>query len=263
MIRSPATPAPGGNSIKSYLDGKRPRVALVTGAGRGIGRALAVALGERGATVWCVSRTQNELQTAAAEVDRAGGRGVPRVGDVTDLDEMARICRQVADEAGRLDIVVANAGTNLDRRSVEESNPDDFRKTLEINLFGVYNVVKAAIPLLKASGGGHVVVIGSGLGARGTAGSGAYAASKAGAHVLVQTLSAELGPLGIVVNELIPGPVRTELTRPLWETGRGVFGLDEWIKEPEDVVPFFLTILDRDPAESPSGQTFSLTRRVL
>ncbi len=179
------------------------------------------------------------------------------------MDEMARICGEVADESGRLDIVVANAGTNLDRRSVEESHPDDFRRTLEINLFGVYNAVRAAIPLLKASGGGHIVVIGSGLGARGTAGSGAYAASKAGVHVLVQTLSAELRPYGIVVNELIPGPVRTELTRPLWETKAGVFGLDEWIKEPEDVVPFFLTMVDRDPAESPSGQAFSLTRRVL
>lgn len=249
---------------QAYFGGTTSRVALVTGAGRGIGKALALGLAQRGCTVWCVSRSGEEIEKTAAEIDGLGGKGVARQGDVTQDDDMQKLGREILEESGRLDVVVANAGVNLDRRRVDQSDPAGFRATIDTNLFGVYSVVRGALPALRASGGGHVVVVGSGIGIRGMPSTGAYAASKAAAHVLVHVLSAELSPEGIAVNELIPGPVKTQLTRPLWEAKKGVFGIEgEWIKEPEDVVPFFLAIVDRNPLEAPSGQTFSLARRVL
>ena len=248
---------------QGFLGGDTPRVALITGAGRGIGKALALGLGNRGCSVWCVSRSEEQVREVAREIDALGGKGIPRAADVTQDDQMQALGREVLQESQKLDILVANAGVNRDRRPIDQSDPAGFRATIDTNLFGVYSAVRGSLPALRAAGGGHIVVIGSGIGIRGLPNTGAYAASKAAVRIFAHVLSGELSPEGIAVNELIPGPVRTELTRSLWEAKKGAFGIEgEWIKEPEDVVPFFLGIVDRDPKHSPSGQTFSLTRRV-
>ncbi len=239
------------------------KAALVTGAGRGIGRAIALELGRRGVAVCCVSRTSGQTAETVEEIRAAGGTGLSVEADVTDEKAIERAFSAAAETFGALHIVVANAGTNLDRRTVERSVPDDFRETLAVNLVGTYLTVRAAIPYLRGVGGGHIVTIGSGLGQRGTAGSGAYACSKAGIHVLTQLLSGELKEYGIAVNELVPGPVKTELSRPVWDRPGSVFQGNEWIKNPEDVPPLLMTILSMDPAKSPSGQTFSLMARVV
>jgi 3-oxoacyl-[acyl-carrier protein] reductase len=252
------------DAAPGYLGGDTPRVALVTGAGRGIGKALALGLGRRGCAVWCISRTLDQVQETAKEIDALGGTGIARSADVTKDEEMQALGREVIQESGKLDILVANAGGNQDRRPIEQSDPAAFRATIETNLFGVYSTVRGALPALRAAGGGHIVVMGSGIGIRGLPNTGAYAASKAGVRIFAHVISGELAGEGIAVNELIPGPVKTDLTRPLWEAKKGAFGIEgEWIKEPEDVVPYFLGIVDRDPKHSPSGQTFCLARRVL
>ena len=211
-------------NLPSFISGS---VALVTGAGRGVGRALALELARRGAKVACIARSADQIGDTLRAIQEEG------------------------------------AGTNLDRRPVESSVSEDFIRTLEVNLIGVYNTVKAGIPFLKESGG-HIVLIGSGIGLRGNKNSAAYACSKAGVHVLTQVLSEELKSHSIAVNEFIPGPVRTELSRPLWEKNDGVFSIeDEWIKNPEETTSIMMALLSCLPAKSPSGQTYSLTRRVL
>jgi 3-oxoacyl-[acyl-carrier protein] reductase len=245
---------------KSYIDGS---VAFVTGAGRGIGRALALDLARRGAAVACLARSEDQVRETLGLIEAEGGKGIACKGDVTDLADMREWFERTGRELGPVRIVIANAGTNLDRRSVEDSVPGDFEETLKVNVVGVYNTVKAAVPFLK-KGGGHIILIGSGQGLRGQKNGAAYACSKAGVHILTQVLSLELKPYSIAVNEFIPGPVKTELTRPLWEKKAGVFAIeDEWIKNPEDTGAIPMALLSYPPDSCPSGQTYSLTRRVL
>ena len=244
----------------NYLEQK---TALVTGAGRGIGRAIAVALGARGVRVCCVSRTKSEVAESVHEIERDGGRGIAVTANVTRERELQDAFAAAREAFGAVHIVIANAGTNLDRNPIESSCTADFVATVEVNLIGAYLTVKTAIPYLRDSGGGHIVSVGSGLGLKGTAGTGAYACSKAGLHIMTQVLSEEVKPLGIAVNELIPGPVRTELTRPVWDRSDYVFQTSEWIKEPHELTPLLLTLLAMDPSRSPTGQTFSLMARVV
>ena len=247
-------------NLPSFISGS---VALVTGAGRGVGRALALELARRGAKVACIARSADQIGDTLRAIQEEGGRGLAYPADVTDFPAMKEGFEKTRRELGPVRIVIANAGTNLDRRPVESSVSEDFIRTLEVNLIGVYNTVKAGIPFLKESGG-HIVLIGSGIGLRGNKNSAAYACSKAGVHVLTQVLSEELKSHSIAVNEFIPGPVRTELSRPLWEKNDGVFSIeDEWIKNPEETTSIMMALLSCLPAKSPSGQTYSLTRRVL
>lgn len=182
--------------------------------------------------------------------------------DVTDLEAVRRMCWMTADAFGGIDILVINAGVNYDRRRVEDSQPEDWRATLEVNLIGAYYCAQAAIPYLKQSGAGKIITLGSGLGHRGKAGGSAYACSKAGLWMLTRVLAQELWPDNISVNELIPGPVETTMTFDILKEREGtVFALEsEWIKTPEDVVPLAL-FLATQPAKGPTAQSFSLMRR--
>ena len=162
---------------------------------------------------------------------------------------------------GGIDIVVINAGISIDRRTVEESNPDDWQTTLDVNLTGAYNCAKSAIPHLKARGGGKIITVGSGMGHKGRAGSAAYCCSKAGLWMLTRTLAQELWPYNISVNELIPGPVVTGMAADSPKREGSVFNIEsEWIKGPEAVAPLAL-FLASQPDVGPSAQSFSLMRR--
>lgn len=240
------------------LDGK---VAVVTGAGRGIGKEIALSFARAGAALCCVSRSEAAIDTTVEEITRSGGRGLAIAADVRDYDAMQAVFASAAQQLGGIDIVIINAGVNLDRRTVEESVPADWRLTIEVNLFGAYNTAKAAIPHLKERGGGKIITLGSGVGHRANTKRAAYAASKAGLWSLVTVLAQELWPYNITVNELIPGPVDTSLTSSE-DVRRGtVFNIEsEWIKTPEDVVPLAL-FLATQPDNGPTAQSFSLMRR--
>lgn len=150
------------------------QVALITGAGRGIGRAIALAYAGAGASVGCAARTETEIEAVVAEIRAQGGQAIAIPADVTDRSAVQGMTETVAGQLGGLDILAINAGVNLDRRRVEESNPDDWKGTLDVNLTGAYFCAQAAIPHLKARGGGKIITIGSGMGHRGSPAHSAY-----------------------------------------------------------------------------------------
>lgn len=237
------------------------KVALITGAGRGIGRAIALAYAEAGAAVGCAARTQGEIDGVAAEIRARGGQAVAVPVDVTDRASVQQMTKSVVAAFGGLDILVINAGVNRDRRTVEESVPKDWLGTLDVNLNGAYYCAQAAIPHLKARGGGKIITTGSGMGHRGSPERSAYCVSKAGLWMLTRCLAQELWPFNISVNELIPGPVQTSMTaddgsRP----AAGPSAQSEWQKRPEDVVPLAL-FLATQPLIGPTAQSFNLMRR--
>jgi 3-oxoacyl-[acyl-carrier protein] reductase len=239
------------------------KVAIITGAGRGIGKAIALGYAGAGAAVCCVARTSHEIEATVQEIEQQGGRGLALTCDVTDLNAVVQMCDTTAATLGGIDMVVINAGVSLDRHPVETSEPDDWRTTLEVNLFGAYYCAKAAIPHLKRRGGGKIITIGSGMGRRGRVGSSAYSCSKAALWMLTRVLAQELWPDNISVNELIPGPVETAMTHdPTARTGPAFTTESEWIKHPEDVVPLAL-FLATQPDIGPTAQSFSLMRRDL
>lgn len=238
------------------------KAAFITGAGRGIGRAVAQAFAREGAAVACVSRTAEQVHATVGLIEAAGGRAIACVGDVTDFSAMAAHCDRALHTFGALNLVVAAAGVSIENRTVEASDVDAWRKTIDINLVGAFCTAKATIPALRRSGGGNMIFVGSGMGHRGTPTRSAYAASKAGLVMLVQVLSEELIADGIAVNELVPGPVLTAFIAGREEQLKKGTGGNEWFKTPEDVVPAAL-FLATQPLLGPTGQTVSLARRVL
>ncbi|MCY3832298.1 MAG: SDR family NAD(P)-dependent oxidoreductase [Chloroflexi bacterium] len=242
--------------MTKQLEGK---VAVITGAGRGIGRAIAIGFAAQGATVICAARTQSQIDDTARAIQMAGGDAIGFGCDVGDAAALQRLFAETRARYGVLDIVIANAGGNFSRQSVEESDIADWERTIRVNLLGVYYTCKFAIPDLKGRGG-HIIVVGSGVGHRVVdAAHSAYGASKAGAWMFVRALAAELRPYQICVNELIPGLVRTELTADGQRPSDSPFQA-EWFKTPADVLPLAL-FLATQPLTGPTGQSFSLMRR--
>ena len=239
------------------------KVALITGAGRGIGKAIAIGYAAAGASICCVARTRSDLDRTVSEIRDSGGTAMSAQADVTDYDSVVLAFDTAANEFGGIDIVVVNAGGNYDdSHDIESGNPEQWAHTVQVNLIGSYHTAHAAIPHLKERGGGKIIAIGSGLGHRGRPGESAYASAKAGLSMLMRVLAQELWPHNISVNELIPGPVLTErVAQTFADRPDSVFRIDsEWIKTPEDILPLAL-FLAAQPDKGPTGQTFSLMRR--
>ena len=235
------------------------KVALVTGGGRGIGRAIAIAYAGAGAAVSCAARTRAEIEAVAAEIEAAGGRALAVATDVADAASVERAVAETAARFGGLDILVINAGVSPQKSEVAESDPAAWSQTIAINLTGAYYCARAAIPYLKARGGGKIITTGSGMSRRGMPGSSAYSVSKAGLWMLTRILGQELRADNISVNELIPGPVNTAMTSaPSADETSSWDG--EWFKQPEEVVPLAL-FLAGAPDGGPTAQSFSLMRR--
>ena len=237
------------------------KVAVVTGAGRGIGAAIARGLAQAGATVWCAARSLAEVETVAADIRASGGTAFAQATDVTDAAAVARMFEATVLLAGGLDRLFVNAGVSLDQSPVEHSDPVAFVQTLNVNLTGAYHCARLAIPHLRARGGGRMVMLGSGMGHSSAHGHAGYSCSKAGLWMLVRILADELRADGITVNELIPGPVQTTMTGVRQRPGSVVNNPIEWLKTPEDVVPLAM-FLATHPPPGPTGQSFSLMRRT-
>lgn len=188
------------------------QVALVTGAGSGIGRASALQLARQGARVACLGRTKSELEEVVSEIKSDGGSGLVTIADVAKPDQMQAAIEKTASEWGRLDLIVANAGVNGVWASLEELEPDDWDQTLEINLKGTFLTVKYALPYLKKRGG-SIVVVASVNGTRmfSNTGATAYACSKAGQLAFTKMVAVELAPHKIRINCICPGWIDTKI----------------------------------------------------
>ena len=189
------------------------QVAVVTGSGQGIGRAIAWALADAGADVVINARRQKDLEETAAGIRARGQRALIGQGDIRDFSDT--LAQRALDEFGRLDIWVNNVGGS-DEKNVRplENTPDEiFRAQLELNLTSAFQGCRAAAACMNE--GGAIINITSGAGTRGSPMTGPYAAAKAGLINLTQTLALELAERGIRVNAVSPGPVITEAYREI------------------------------------------------
>lgn len=191
------------------LDGK---VALVTGAGSGIGRASALALAKAGATVVALGHKLANAQEVLDQIERDGGAGLALEGDVADETGMGDVVARIEREYGRLDMVLANAGINGVWAPLEELTVEDWRTTIDVNLTGTFITVKHATPLLKRQGG-SVIITSSINGTRtfSNTGASAYSSSKAGQVAFAKMIAVELAPAKVRVNVICPGAIDTEI----------------------------------------------------
>jgi 3-oxoacyl-[acyl-carrier protein] reductase len=187
-------------------------LAVVTGAGAGIGRAIAIALAGRGLDVALLGRTEATLRAVAAEVERAGVRSLVAVADVGVEDQVSRAARAVL-ALGAPRVVVNNAGIAGRKARIEETSPAEWDAVMAANLRGVFLVTHALLPAMRAAGAGRVVTIGSISSTLGTAGLAAYCASKWGAVGFTKSLAEELRGSGLQTMAVLPGSVDTEMVK--------------------------------------------------
>ena len=187
-------------------------IAVVTGAGRGIGRAIALEIARRGADVALLARTQSELDATAARVAELGRRALVAVCDVRRADEVARAARRVEGELGAPTVVVANAGV-VRRALVTEMDEADWDEVVDANLKGVFLAARAFVPAMIENHAGRFVALGSISSTLGTPRQSAYCAAKWGAVGFVKSLAEELRGSGVQAMIVMPGSVDTDMLR--------------------------------------------------
>ena len=202
--------------MAGQLEGK---VALVTGAGTGIGAAISRALAREGATVACTSLPTDPYQAVVDDIRARGGRAVGVPLDVTNPEQAEQVVAGVAQDLGGLHIVVNNAGIT-DDQLILRMKPESWRRVLSVNLDGTFNVSSAAVRIMVKQREGRIVNIASVVGLMGNAGQANYAASKAGVIGLTKSLARELGSRNITVNAVAPGYIQTPMTAKLTEEQR-------------------------------------------
>ena len=188
------------------------KVALVTGAGSGIGEAAAKKLAAAGARVAALGRTDGELTDVVNEMRSKGCQAISLVADVSDARAMEQAYQRVEREWGRLDIVFANAGINGVWAPIEELTPEEWNRTIGINLSGTFYTIKYAVPLLKRQGG-SIIVTASVNGTRifSNTGATAYSTSKAGQVAMTKMLALEFAQQKVRVNVICPGAIETNI----------------------------------------------------
>jgi NAD(P)-dependent dehydrogenase (short-subunit alcohol dehydrogenase family) len=196
------------------LDGK---TALITGASKGLGKAMALALGGAGARLALVSRNLGQLEAVAAEVRRDGGEARAFRADVAREDEVARLEREVAGAFGRsLHILVNNAGINL-RKALTDFTLEEWSRVMDTNVTSVFLMCRAFVPHMKGSGYGRILNMTSIMSRVSLPGRSAYSASKSALLGLTRALALELAPESITVNGISPGPFATEMNTVLMQ----------------------------------------------
>jgi NAD(P)-dependent dehydrogenase (short-subunit alcohol dehydrogenase family) len=188
------------------------KVAVITGAGSGIGRAAAILLAKEGAKIGAIDHHKEESQEIVHQIQQMGGEIVPTVADISQPEQVQQAIQQIADKFGRVDIVFANAGINGVWAPIEELTPEEWSKTINTNLTGTFLTVKYAVPYLKRQGG-SVIVTASVNGTRifSNTGATAYSSSKAAQVAFTKMVALELAPHKIRVNVICPGAIETSI----------------------------------------------------
>lgn len=194
------------------LEGK---VAIVTGAGRGIGQAIAETYAREGAAVVVVARTRSAVDEVAKSINGSGGRALAVTADVSDEAQVAEMVRCASAEFGRVDVLVNNAAINLPNIHIVDYDPAAWRQIVDVNLNGSFLCTKAVLPGMIQRRSGNVINISSIGGRRGGRGRGPYRASKAALINFTETLAAEVFEHGIRANCICPGGTDTEMIRQI------------------------------------------------
>lgn len=224
------------------------KVALITGGSSGIGEAAARKLAAEGANVGILGRTEDEVNAVVESINAEdGGDALPLLADVSDADALQAAIGQLAGQWDRLDIVFANAGVNGVWAPLDELTPDDWDKTLAINLKGTFMTVKYTLPYLKRNGG-SIIVTSSVNGTRifSNSGATAYAASKAGQVAFVKMIALELAKHRIRANVICPGAIESEISDNTTKEDL------EHIQEPVDYPEGKIPLTDGQPGSAES-----------
>lgn len=234
------------------------KVAVVNGASRGIGEAIARGLAECGAQVVLTSRRLESVQAVADDIVAAGGKAAARSCHAGRLDEIEALFAYVDETFGRLDILINNAATNPFYGPAVNLSPQAFDKTVEVNLKGPYFMLSRALPLMIKGGGGSIVNVASIAALTPPPGQAVYSMTKAGLISITRSFAREYGKQGIRVNAILPGVVETKLAAAMIEDS----GVQKWLArlpagragQPEDMVAGVLYLVS-DQAAYTTGTT--------
>ena len=258
--------------MTKVLQGK---IAVVTGAGRGIGRSIALAFAEAGADIAVCARSSDALAVVQKDTEDRGQNCLSQALDIAEPKAVEAFCDAIRATFGKVDILVNNAGAYLDRGAFEESNPDDWWRTIEVNVRGPYLMTRHLISAMPE--GAKIINLNSGKGYSAGQNSSCYHVSKAALKMFTDALANELWRQQIDVNTIIPGPTATT-TLSRQDPNSGVTtenimdqylnapppGLPAWerVKHPDEVAALALQMACY-PIGGPTGQVFSLARRPL
>jgi NAD(P)-dependent dehydrogenase (short-subunit alcohol dehydrogenase family) len=217
------------------------KVAIVTGAGRGIGRATALALAREGAAVTLTARTQAEIESVADELAALGAQALPVAGDIASESDVGEMVDRTLANFDRIDILVNNAGTGIPFKSVVDFPLDTWNEILAINLTGAFLCAKAVLPVMMRQHSGKIVNVASIGGRMGVAGNSAYCAAKAGLINFGACLAAEVKSFGIDVNTVCPSGTDTRL---IHDIGRGKGRTN--LSTPEEIANVILFLASPD-----------------
>lgn len=235
------------------------KVAIITGASQGIGRTIALVFAKSGANVICIARSESKIKKLCLEITDQGGQASPIACDVGDGDAYANAIKSVANEYGKLDILINNAGITRDALLMR-MNDTQWDEVLNTNLKGAFHGIKSAIRPMMKNKYGRIINITSIVGLTGNPGQANYAASKAGLIGMTQSIAKEVGTRGITVNCIAPGWIDTEMTVDLPEDSKKDL-LDRIpigkIGKPEDIA-HAAVFLASDEASYITGQTITV-----
>lgn len=196
------------------------KVALITGATRGIGKAIAIRLANAGFDIALNYRKENDdLTNTKSEIEKAGVDCLPVQGDISSFEDCERIAKEIFDKFGKIDVLVNNAGITKDMLLMR-MKPEDFSSVVDVNLIGTFNMTRNVVPYMVKARSGKIVNISSVVGIEGNAGQANYAASKAGIIGFTKSLARELGSRNILVNAVAPGFIETDMTAILSDSVR-------------------------------------------
>lgn len=218
------------------------KTAFITGAGKGIGRAAALALAKEGVNLGLIARTESDLQKVVEEAEKEGVRAAFAVADVSSLEEVEAAISALTEALGSADILINNAGIGK-FGTVLETSPEDWKQVIDVNLTGMFYVTRTVLPQLVEKNGGDVINISSMSGLKGDPGSSAYSASKFGVLGFTQSLSQEVRKHNIRVFALTPSQVITEFAGSTEEPENS----QEKFMQPEDIAEYIVAQLKLQP----------------
>lgn len=229
----------------------KDKVAIITGSGLGLGKACAKLFSSEGASVVILSRTPEDLAAAAEEIESAGGTVLAVRADVSVQEDIAEVTEETISVFGKIDILVNNAAVTGPPKIFSEVEPEEWDKTMGVNLKGVYMFSRAVVPQMSHQGSGKIVNVTSGLADIVMPPFGAYSVSKAGVNHLTRVMAEELRSANIQVNALDPGIMETSMQEWIRELGPEVLGealyeqfvsfqLEGHLKKPNDIAKLAL-----------------------